>query len=83
MSPLELARYDIVVVSYETLCKEFYYAVSHEMSKSLRKRKRYYYSPSPLPALLWWRVSRKDVHSCTVCEILCTVMLHVHSIITN
>ena len=55
--PAELASYDIVLVTYETLRTEFYHATSQEVSWNLRHRKRYVCYPSPLPAVHWWRVS--------------------------
>ena len=56
VSPAQLASYDIVLVTYETLRDEFYHATSQEVSWNLRHRKRYVCFPSPLPAVHWWRV---------------------------
>ncbi|XP_052831271.1 E3 ubiquitin-protein ligase SHPRH [Octopus bimaculoides] len=60
ISPYKLASYDIVVTTYETLCKELNYVdLPHMISstgKKFRKPKRYMTIPSPMVAVRWWRV---------------------------
>lgn len=57
VSPQSLASYDIVLASYEILRSELYHVTSQDFYKKLRHPKRFGCVPSPLPALLWWRVS--------------------------
>ena len=57
MSPRELASYDVVLASYESLRSELYHVTSQEFFTKLRHPKRFGSLPSPLPALQWWRVS--------------------------
>ncbi|GAB1606975.1 E3 ubiquitin-protein ligase SHPRH-like, partial [Argonauta hians] len=60
VSPRQLASHDIVVTTYETLCRELNYVdlphVGLSAGKRLRNPKRYMSIPSPMVAVRWWRV---------------------------
>ena len=56
LNPVEIVTYNIVLVTYETLKLELYRVQFHDYSLMLRKRKKYSYPPSPLLAILWWRI---------------------------
>nr|CAD7260465.1 unnamed protein product [Timema shepardi] len=57
VQPGELAQYDVVITTYETLSKELHFAeVSTESSNRLRFEKRFVAAPSPLPCVGWWRM---------------------------
>lgn len=56
--PVQLARqYDVIIVSYETLRKELYFAeVTPGEKRSRRKAASYMAPPSPLLSIEFWRV---------------------------
>ncbi|KAK9711590.1 hypothetical protein K7432_007738 [Basidiobolus ranarum] len=56
----ELSRYDVVVISFDILSKQLYYA-QETKSRSRRFPSKYKYSPSPLVKILWWRVVIDEV----------------------
>ena len=56
VSPLLIASCDVVLVSYEVLRSELYHVANQELNKTFRHPKRFKSSPSPLPAIQWWRV---------------------------
>lgn len=60
IQPQVLANNDIVITSYETLCKELDYVdlphCNAEEGRRFRNAKRYMALPSPLPCIQWWRV---------------------------
>ncbi|KAF4525763.1 hypothetical protein B566_EDAN002025 [Ephemera danica] len=60
VQPRGLADHDIVITTYETLCKELDYVnLPHNNStegRRFRNAKRYMALPSPLPCVQWWRV---------------------------
>nr|CAD7423151.1 unnamed protein product [Timema monikensis] len=57
VQPGELAQYDVVITTYETLSKELHFAeVSTDSSNRLRFEKRFVAAPSPLPCVGWWRM---------------------------
>ncbi|EEA07723.1 helicase [Cryptosporidium muris RN66] len=55
----DLATFDIVLVSYETLREDIYHAIDEEQfnnRKSLRHKKAYPIFPSLLTNIEWWRI---------------------------
>lgn len=55
--PCKLASFDIVVTTYQTLCKELNYVdLPHSIGKKFRQPKRFMTVPSPLVAVQWWRI---------------------------
>ncbi|KAL3188011.1 hypothetical protein MRX96_004247 [Rhipicephalus microplus] len=60
VSPLTFSKYDIVLTTYEVLKKELHYTnlphVNSAESRSFRNPRKFLPTPSPLTALLWWRV---------------------------
>jgi len=56
-SSINLARYDIVLTTFETLQSEFpHLTASKTNARSSRRPKRYRVLPSPLLSVQWWRV---------------------------
>ncbi|XP_033107047.1 E3 ubiquitin-protein ligase SHPRH-like [Anneissia japonica] len=60
IQPKDLASYDIVITTYDTLSTELNYVdlphTNDKTGRKLRHAKRYMATPSPLPCVEWWRV---------------------------
>lgn len=60
VQPRTLAKYDVVLTTYEVLRKEIDYVglphTNSEDSRCLRRPKRFMAVPSPLVAVEWWRI---------------------------
>ena len=54
MWPSELAKYDVVITTYETLSKDVHY--TEQIQRKFRQSRKYPPPPSPLTLLKWWRV---------------------------
>ncbi|XP_062553658.1 E3 ubiquitin-protein ligase SHPRH [Armigeres subalbatus] len=54
ISPLDLARYDVVLTDYNVLKSEIYFTAENE--RTSRHEKRFLRPASPLPLMRWWRV---------------------------
>lgn len=55
IEPFELAKYDVVLTTYQVLQKEFWF-VPNQFDRSLRNPPKYLKRKSALVSLLWWRV---------------------------
>ena len=53
--PPNLAKYDIVITSYDVLRSELDFSESHDY-QHLRNNKRYFSQVSPLKSVHWWRI---------------------------
>ena len=58
LQPLQIAKYDVVITSYESLRKELYFAdvKINGSEKRLRRRAAYMAPPSPLTSCQFWRL---------------------------
>ncbi|XP_021928095.1 E3 ubiquitin-protein ligase SHPRH isoform X2 [Zootermopsis nevadensis] len=57
LQPHDLAKYQVVLTTYETLRKELNYAdLNTTDGHRLRHVKRFLAPPSPLPCIQWWRL---------------------------
>ncbi|XP_062519341.1 E3 ubiquitin-protein ligase SHPRH-like isoform X2 [Corticium candelabrum] len=57
VNPLKLAKFDVVVTTYETLKHEVnHVGLNYDGGRSMRHQKRYVPMPSPLMSLKWWRI---------------------------
>ncbi|XP_069684447.1 E3 ubiquitin-protein ligase SHPRH isoform X2 [Periplaneta americana] len=57
LQPHDIAKYHIVITTYETLRKELDYAdLNTTNGHKLRHVKRFLAPPSPLPCVQWWRL---------------------------
>ncbi|KAK4288850.1 hypothetical protein Pmani_038148 [Petrolisthes manimaculis] len=60
IQPRDLAKFDIVITTYETLSRELNYVdlphSNSQLGRRFRHPKRFMATPSPLPCVEWWRV---------------------------
>jgi SNF2 family DNA or RNA helicase len=61
IQPRDLAKYDIVITTYEVLNNELKHVFAFENMKILRKAKRFMNIPCPLINVEWWRICLDEV----------------------
>lgn len=56
IQPVDLADNDIVLTTYQVLCKELDYSLEENTQRKLRHAKRYHAPVTPLTCISWWRL---------------------------
>lgn len=73
-NPLELAKLDVCITTYEVLAAELDHVFAFENMRELRRPKLYMNVPSPLQCIKWWRVCLDEAQMVHSTQTKCAAM---------